>query len=175
MTARQLNVSSSFGDLLARTLSTLEAVVSGRDDQAACAMANATLLMSVAALTAHRETNQTSKQHTYYRALAVIERFRCDRNLTPGRVAKLVGCSLRYLQGIFADRMITIDGSIWEALLRLASEILARDHQRPITEIALDCGFASPSHFSSSFREMFKASPTEWRRRGDMPYPNPDR
>ncbi len=168
MSARRIRPATSIGDLLATGMHVLEGAISGVNDEAACAMANATLLMSIAALTANPAESvgtKASAQHTYFRALAIIERYRCDRRVTPVQVAKLVGCSLRHLQGVFNDRGSTIDGAIWNARLRLASEMLIRDRQCPITKIAWTCGFTSPSHFSASFRDLFDASPTEWRRR----------
>lgn len=35
---------------------------------------------------------------------------------------------------------------------------------KPVTEIALDCGFSGSSAFARAFREAFHASPSEWRK-----------
>ena len=41
------------------------------------------------------------------------------------------------------------------------------DHPRDsVTEIALACGFSSPSVFARSFRERFRVSASQWRRKG---------
>lgn len=41
---------------------------------------------------------------------------------------------------------------------------MMRDQTRSLTEIALDCGFGSPSHFSVVFRRIVGTSPREYRR-----------
>lgn len=45
-----------------------------------------------------------------------------------------------------------------------AAELLCATGQS-ITEIALDCGFQSPSYFSSQFRSLIGSTPTEYRQR----------
>lgn len=35
-------------------------------------------------------------------------------------------------------------------------------HSVPLKQIAVDCGFSSPAHFSSSFQKKFKISPSEY-------------
>jgi transcriptional regulator GlxA family with amidase domain len=35
-----------------------------------------------------------------------------------------------------------------------------------MTEIALECGFEEPSHFSRTFKAMFGRSPTDYRLKG---------
>lgn len=40
------------------------------------------------------------------------------------------------------------------------------DPEQSVTEVAFRCGFSSSSHFSSAFRERFRCSPQEYRRRG---------
>ena len=49
-----------------------------------------------------------------------------------------------------------------QARLGRAKKLLAAG-DKSITEIALDCGFSSTSHFSSCFRRRFKISPRQFR------------
>ncbi len=51
------------------------------------------------------------------------------------------------------------DFRLEQACSRLASE------QRSITEIALECGFASAQYFSRVFRRQYGIAPDQWRRR----------
>ena len=44
-----------------------------------------------------------------------------------------------------------------------AAQLLATT-DRAVTEIALDCGFASPSYFTKQFRKMVGAAPMEYRK-----------
>ena len=44
-----------------------------------------------------------------------------------------------------------------------AAQLLATT-DRAVTEIALDCGFVSPSYFTKQFRKMVGAAPMEYRK-----------
>lgn len=46
--------------------------------------------------------------------------------------------------------------------LERAKRLLAGD-ERPITEIAMECGFASPSHLATAFRRAFRMAPSGYR------------
>ncbi len=50
--------------------------------------------------------------------------------------------------------------------LEKAATRLAEDPRRPVTRIALDCGFSGSAAFARAFREHFGMSASEWRRRG---------
>jgi len=54
--------------------------------------------------------------------------------------------------------------------LELAASRLVGRPDRPVTAIALDCGFSSPSSFSRAFRESYGMTPTAWRRGGHVGY-----
>lgn len=47
-----------------------------------------------------------------------------------------------------------------------AANRLIAQPRRPVTDIALECGFANPSSFSRAFRDTYAMSPTDWRRGG---------
>lgn len=46
-----------------------------------------------------------------------------------------------------------------------AARRLLRDTDRPVTEIALDCGFSDSNYFARTFRARMNKTPTEYRRR----------
>ncbi len=48
-----------------------------------------------------------------------------------------------------------------------SADFLLTKPQTSITEIALMCGFATPSSFAKSFKNYFKMSATEWRKNSD--------
>lgn len=53
----------------------------------------------------------------------------------------------------------------WLTSRRIArAEILLRDTQLPLAEIAIGCGFADQSHFSRVFHRAIGMSPGAWRR-----------
>ena len=46
-----------------------------------------------------------------------------------------------------------------------AMQLVTEDRDRPLTEVAMDCGFSSSAHFSASFRRMLGMSPSRFRER----------
>lgn len=46
-----------------------------------------------------------------------------------------------------------------------AMQLVTEDRDRPLTEVAMDCGFSSSAHFSASFRRMLGVSPSRFRER----------
>jgi len=48
-----------------------------------------------------------------------------------------------------------------------AASLLLSNPARPITQVALECGFSSPAAFSRVFREAFGMSATDWIHSGD--------
>jgi len=45
-----------------------------------------------------------------------------------------------------------------------AAKALLRDRRLPLTQVALDCGFANQSHFTRAFKRQIGTSPGHWRR-----------
>lgn len=98
-----------------------------------------------------------------------IERF-VDHNL--GRadldcrmLADAHGISARYLGKLFADNGDTPSDWIWSRRLERAMSLIeARIPARPsLTQIAYDCGFKDPAHFSRAFKARFGVSPSSIR------------
>jgi AraC family transcriptional regulator len=57
----------------------------------------------------------------------------------------------------------TLGGFIARVRLEHAASRLVAQPDRPVTDIALECGFASASAFSRAFREAYATTPTGWR------------
>lgn len=87
-----------------------------------------------------------------------------SRPVTVGQIAASANICTRECQRIFRRYL---RASPTEYLLRrkifAAAELLAATG-RSMTEIALDCGFDSPSYFSKQFRRIVGSTPTEYRR-----------
>ena len=80
-------------------------------------------------------------------------------------LAKLCGMSQTHFRRVFKQ---TLGKSPVDYLnqLRIASAMAELDRsQRPISEIALSCGFTTLSSFNRQFRRIACASPRQWRRR----------
>jgi AraC-like DNA-binding protein len=83
-----------------------------------------------------------------------------DRTLPLARLAANVGASPYHLSRVF--RAVT-GYSIhqYRMQLRLRAALAGLATGRPITELAMSCGFASPSHLSQLFRRYFKIPPSQ--------------
>ncbi len=74
-------------------------------------------------------------------------------------IGRRVGCSHFYLSRIFSEQM---GRGIFQHLRALRLERAAAllcQGQMQVTRIALEVGYASPSHFTTAFREMFGCCP----------------
>jgi AraC family transcriptional regulator len=60
----------------------------------------------------------------------------------------------------------TIGAFVARVRIERAATLLTARPDRPVTQIALETGFASPSSFSRAFRAAYGMSPTEWRTSG---------
>lgn len=89
-----------------------------------------------------------------------------DRDLSAAQVAAAVGISERQLARIFADAELTIGRYVLNTRLDFARDALSsRERDKvSVSEIGKRFGFASPSHFSRTFRERFNVTPLQWRK-----------
>lgn len=104
------------------------------------------------------------------RARNHIGRHFADPGLKVASVARAVGSSLSRLHELARMEGTTLGAMILETRLEASARALssAAHAHRSITEIAMDCGFASPAHFSRAFRQHYGASPREFRRDGGV-------
>lgn len=89
-----------------------------------------------------------------------------EQDLSPAEVAAAVGISERQLARIFADAGTTIGRYVLNKRLEQAHDALAdpAKDQLAVGEIGRRFGFASPSHFSRTFRQTFGLTPLQWRK-----------
>jgi len=78
---------------------------------------------------------------------------------TRTEVASRIGLSTRQLDRLFAADLGTSFTTHYRTIRLDRARDLIRQTTLSITEIALACGFASPGHFSSSYRDRFGVSP----------------
>ncbi|WP_250889186.1 AraC family transcriptional regulator [Mesorhizobium sp. dw_380] len=97
------------------------------------------------------------------RAIAMIES--SDETPTLADLAKEVGVSRFHFSRAFKQSTgMTPHAFIARRRLDRSADML-RSTNMSATEIALECGFGSSSHFTVAFKRAFGASPTEFRRR----------
>jgi AraC family transcriptional regulator len=87
--------------------------------------------------------------------------------LTVEQLAEVAHFSPYHFHRIFSAMTgETLGGFIARVRLEHAASRLVAQPRRPVTDIALECGFASPSSFSRAFREAYGTTPTGWRSGG---------
>jgi len=87
-----------------------------------------------------------------------------ERKWTLGELAELASMSPGHLAHVFRAEMgISVYGFVLRSRLARALEAVF-DSDAGLTEIAMDAGFASHSHFTARFRAFFGRTPQELRR-----------
>ena len=114
------------------------------------------------------ERNSTKRSASGDIAFRVMGKLKKDAlsRLTISSLAKSLNVSRRYLETKFKNATgATIHDRILHIRLERA-KVLLTENSRTITEIADECGFCSPSHFSSTFRRLVGCSPMEYKAAG---------
>jgi AraC family transcriptional regulator len=79
-------------------------------------------------------------------------------------LAKLASFSPYHFHRLFAALTgETLGQFVTRLRLERAATQLRADPSKPVTEVALDCGYASSASFSRAFRAAFRQTPSEWR------------
>jgi AraC-like DNA-binding protein len=79
--------------------------------------------------------------------------------LSSTEAAKLLGLSVVHLRRLF-HRQVGVTFSVYVRQIRLTkSAALLADHQRPIKQIARECGYVDLSNFYRDFRGYFGTTP----------------
>ncbi|MGH1505405.1 MAG: helix-turn-helix domain-containing protein [Acidimicrobiales bacterium] len=107
-----------------------------------------------------------TRRQLYLQALEVVHTRLRDPELSPTTLAEAVNVSRRSLYKLFEENGQTVNDYIIHRRLEQARNELAdpRNVDRTVTEIAMDLGFQSASHFSRRFAQAFQLAPSETRR-----------
>jgi AraC-like DNA-binding protein len=124
-------------------------------------------IVSLLALAAAREEPApSSHKQALLRRVTETVRERCHEcDLDPAAVAASHGLSRRYLHLLFANAGTTFSQELYACRLHKAQRLLCdkRFDGLAIAEIAWNCGFSEPSHFTRRFRERFGSPPRDYR------------
>jgi transcriptional regulator GlxA family with amidase domain len=82
-----------------------------------------------------------------------------EEPVSRAELARVAGISLRQLERLFAAQMQTSVSAYYLGIRLERARSLLRQTAMPITEISVACGFASPAHFSRSYRRRFGRPP----------------
>ncbi|WP_329331744.1 helix-turn-helix domain-containing protein [Streptomyces sp. NBC_00663] len=104
----------------------------------------------------------------FERVRTTIETRLGEPELSPRVLAEAHGISLRYLHKLFQERSTTVGAWIRRRRLEACRAELARPSaaERSIAAVAARWGFASPAHFSHTFRKAYGMSPAQYRAQG---------
>ena len=87
-----------------------------------------------------------------------------QEELTLASMASMAAFSPFHFHRLFSAMVgEPLSGFIRRVRLQRAARLLKTNPRLSITEIALDCGFSSPSTFARSFKQFFQCSATEWK------------
>ncbi len=100
------------------------------------------------------------------RALDYIEQ-NLDRPLTLRDIAEVANFSPYHFHRLFSALVgEPLNRFIGRVRLERAATQLLANPEKPVTDIALDCGFSGSSAFARAFREEYGVSASQWRRGG---------
>jgi AraC-like DNA-binding protein len=91
-----------------------------------------------------------------------------DGDFRPADLARQFNVSERYVRMVFQSAGESMSEYLLRRRLERASQLLCNEFyaRRTITNIALECGFNSASHFGQSFRLRFGQTPSQFRAAG---------
>src|SRR5277367_4392273 len=152
-------LTSALGNLMPATIGDISVPHSAVAEQIAVLLALSTSSASPP-LTTHKRALLKRVSETL--------RDRChEQELDPSAVASSLGLSRRYIHVLFAAAGTTFSHELYSCRLQRAQRLL-RDRRYDgvgIAEIAWNCGFNEPSHFTRRFRQCFGVPPTTYRQR----------
>lgn len=104
-----------------------------------------------------------SSDERIIRAVKLLQQHAFERDYTIDKLARDCGCSRRTLEIRFAELSDRgINAHLWGLRMDRAKELLQNTHL-PLTQIADQCGFASPYHFCQKFKRETGQTPGAFR------------
>jgi transcriptional regulator GlxA family with amidase domain len=88
---------------------------------------------------------------------------RLDTPETSAEIATALGLSRRRLEQIFRENLALTPAAYALSLRLAAARRMITDTRHPLAEVALRCGFSSPSTLSRAFRTAFGHPPSSLR------------
>jgi transcriptional regulator GlxA family with amidase domain len=116
----------------------------------------------------HQIPTDSRRRALLLRVLAFIDARLGDADLSPTSIAEAHYISVRSLYTLFETQQATpADWIRQRRLERCRRDLLDPAHaDTPVSRIAARWGFASPAHFSRTFRDAYGLTPVEYRSNG---------
>jgi len=99
-------------------------------------------------------------------ARRLIARHLSDAGLSPAFVAGLLGISLRHLHGLFEATGTSFSQAVTARRMKESRRLLIEAPERPVSRIALACGYASLATFYRAFHTAHGMAPGDFRAQG---------
>jgi len=134
----------------------------------AVAVADQMVYNAVRAATAEQRVSLQARHGMRNPHLAQAIRMMADSleaPLSPGKIAREIGISTRQLERLFGRHLNCSPRKYLVDLRLTKARHLLVQTEKPITEIALACGFTSSTHFARVFRAQFGITPAMQRDR----------
>lgn len=165
---RPIDACFGAGAVLAATLRTLVSEsLSCNDPASLSALLPQFTQMMLAALGRGGRADSESASSTPKRRLARVTSYLTthlhEQDLSPQGVAHACGLSERQLYRDFASENETFATRLSSMRLEKATELLLRQPDRPVADIAHECGFSSHTVFSRVFRMAYAMTPRDFR------------
>lgn len=169
LTAIRMQNNSTVTAPVSAFLRSLEPIALGDDSAVSRQLATSALdLLGVALADQLGDEARPGSERTkhFLRACTYINAFADDPDLTPERIAAAIGVSLRYLHQLFRENNVSVNRYlINRRLARCRDDLMSPQRAGlTITQVAMNHGFKTVSHFSRSFSETYGQSPSEIRR-----------
>lgn len=97
--------------------------------------------------------------------LMILEKRFAEPDFSAQKLAAAAGLSERYVNELLYEAGASFTLRLNELRLRKAAELLARDGERRISDVAFGCGFNDLSYFNRCFRRRFGLTPSAARGR----------
>jgi transcriptional regulator GlxA family with amidase domain len=86
-----------------------------------------------------------------------------ENPLDIGELAEFVGLSARQVERLFREQLGMSPGVFYLKTRLARARTLLRQTVDPVLAVAVECGFASTSHFSHAYKRVFGIPPTKER------------
>jgi len=163
--AQVISGKTGWGGTLASALGNLCSSTIGNLELAPALIAEQIAVLLALAAAPSGPAMRTGKRAMLQRVRSTL-RERChESHLDPAGVASTLRVSRRYIHALFASAGTTFTQELWNCRLQRAQRVLIdkRFAGVSIAEVAWNCGFTEPSHFTRRFREHFGVPPTTYR------------